>query len=95
MKSRKMVQQNDLQGRDRDAYVENRRGCSGVRGEWHELGEQHRYIYTTRCKELVGSCCIAQGPQLGALACPRGVHWGWRREAQAGGDICIHMADSL
>ena len=50
MKSRKMARKNYLQGRNREAYVENRHGCSGVRGEWDELGEEHRYIYTTRCK---------------------------------------------
>lgn len=38
----------------------------------------------------MGSCWIAQGAQLGALRRPRGVGW----EAQDGGDVCIHIADS-
>ena len=39
----------------------------------------------------MGSCYIAQGAQLGALWWPGG--WAGR-EAQEGGDECIHMADS-
>ena len=38
----------------------------------------------------MGSCCIAQGAQLGALWWPRRVD-----EAQEGGDRCVHMTDSL
>ena len=61
------------------------------------------WIYTLPCvKEPVGSCCIAQGAQLGALWWPRGVGcgWGWvwggggvslRRETQEGGDIYIYL----
>ena len=43
----------------------------------------------------MGSCCIAQGDQLGALWGPRGMDREGGREAQEGGDICIHIADSL
>ena len=45
------------------------------------------------CK-IVGSCCIAQGAQPGALWRPRGVGCGEGREAQEGGDICILKTDS-
>ena len=41
----------------------------------------------------MGTCCIAQGAQLGALWGPR---WGvGGREVQEGGDMCIPIADSL
>ena len=44
----------------------------------------------------MGTCCIAQGAQLGLC----GDLDGWdgevgRREFQEGGDICINIADSL
>ena len=42
----------------------------------------------------MGGSCIAQRAQVGALS-SRGVGWGrGGREAQEGGDICIHIADS-
>ena len=41
----------------------------------------------------MGSHCITQGAQPGALWWPRGVGRGSGREAQEG-DICILMADS-
>ena len=41
----------------------------------------------------MGTCCIAQRAQLGARWSPRGVGSG--REVQEGGDICVHMAESL
>ena len=40
----------------------------------------------------MGSCCIEQGVQFGALW-PRGWDGGGVREAQEGGEICIHIAD--
>ena len=45
----------------------------------------------------MGTCCIAQGAELGALWWPRWVGWGGGggREVQKGGDIGIHTADSL
>ena len=46
--------------------------------------------------QLAGSCWRAQGTQLGALGWPRGVGWEWGgREAPKGGDVCIHITDSL
>ena len=52
-------------------------------------------IYTPPCvKQLVGSCCIAQGAQLNVLWWPRGV--GYRmagRVVHEGGYICIYIAD--
>ena len=42
----------------------------------------------------MGSCCITQGAQPGALWQPRGVGWsGSGREVQEGVDVCIPMAD--
>ena len=39
---------------------------------------------------------IAQGAQLSALWQPRWLGWGGGgRQAQEGGDICIHIVDSL
>ena len=47
------------------------------------------------CK-IDGACCIAQGTQLGTLLCTRGVGWGaGGREGQEGGDVGIHIVDSL
>ena len=46
----------------------------------------------------MGSSCIAQGDQLGALCPPRGVgYWGWDGDTSGRryGDICTHIADSL
>ena len=46
----------------------------------------------------MGSSCIAQGDQLGALWPPRGVgEGGWEGDARGKGygDISIHIADSL
>ena len=46
----------------------------------------------------MGSSCIAQGDQLGALRPPRGVGYGgWEGDARGReyGDICICIADSL
>ena len=42
----------------------------------------------------MGSCCGAQGAQLGALWQPRGMGWMGGREAQEGEDIGILLADS-
>ena len=52
-------------------------------------------VYTTMCRKVAGSSCIAQGVEIGALGQPTRVGWGqgWR-EAQEGGDICILTADS-
>ena len=48
------------------------------------------------CKidKLVGSCCTAQGAQLGALWGPRGVGCGGGREAQKGGHVYTVVGDS-
>ena len=44
----------------------------------------------------MGSCCVIHGAQLGALMTQRAeTGWVGGREAQEGGDICIHMVDSL
>ena len=46
----------------------------------------------------MGSSCIAQGDQLGALWPPRGVGWGgWEGDARGKryGDVRICIADSL
>ena len=46
----------------------------------------------------MGSNCIAQGDQLGALWPPRGEGYGgWEGDARGRGygDICIYIADSL
>ena len=44
-------------------------------------------------KKLVGSCCMAQGAQLGALWWTREVGWAvGGREASEGGDVRIHGA---
>ena len=58
-----------MQGRNRDADVENR--YVDIQGE-EEGGtnwEIRTDIYTLSCvkRELVGSCCIAQGAQLSAI----------------------------
>ena len=45
-------------------------------------------------RQLVGSCCIAQGAQLGARDDLEGRDGGTGREAHGGGEVCIHMADS-
>ena len=42
----------------------------------------------------MGSCCIAQGAQLGARDDLEGWDGGTGREAHGGGEVCIHMADS-
>ena len=42
----------------------------------------------------MGNCCIAQGAQLCALWWSRGVGCRGGREAEAGGDISICIADS-
>ena len=43
----------------------------------------------------MGSSCIAQGAQLGALWCPRGVGWGiGGRLKREGIYIYIHITDS-
>ena len=43
----------------------------------------------------MGSACIAQGAQVGALWLPRGVGWvGDGKEVQEGGAMCMSMADS-
>ena len=54
----------------------------------------YQSLYTLPCvnRELVGSCCIAQGAQLGALWWPRGVRWRAAGEAQNRGDIYIYIA---
>ena len=53
-------------------------------------------ICTLSCvRQLVGNCCKAQGAQLGALWCPRGLGWGFGREVQKEGDMCIRIADSV
>ena len=54
-------------------------------------------------KQIVGTCGIVKGAQLGALWWLGGVRVGWGgvqwggagRQIQEGGDICIHTADSL
>ena len=50
----------------------------------------------SKINSLAGSWCIAQGAQLHALGWPKaGDGVGCEREVQEGGDICMHMADSL
>ena len=68
----------------------------GHKGKNKRVGRIKGVTLTLLCvKQLVGSCCIAQGTQLGALWWPREMGWeDGRREAQQGGDICILMADS-
>ena len=44
---------------------------------------------------LLGSCYIAQGAQLGALPCARGVGWMSGREAKEEEDRCVHVAGSV
>ena len=44
----------------------------------------------------MGTCCIAQWAQFGALWWPRGLGCrGGEKEAQEGGDVCIYIGDSL
>ena len=44
-------------------------------------------------RQLVGSCCLTEGAQPGALWQARGVGWGGR-EVQEGGNVCMPVADS-
>ena len=56
--------------------------------EGDELGDLGLMYVPTMCKtELVGTCCIVQGVQLGALWQPRWMGLGWWREVQEGGSI--------
>ena len=59
--------------------------------EWLKKNNMHYHVWN---RELVGSCCIAQGAQLAALWWPRGLGWGGGTATQEEGDICIHMAGS-
>ena len=60
--------------------------------EWIETVALKHIHYHMWNRWLVGSCCIIQEGQPGALWQSRGV--GWSRE-EGGGDICILMTDSL
>ena len=52
-----------------------------------------KYIhYHVENRHLVGSCCLTEGAQPGALWQARGVGWGGR-EVQEGGNICMPVAD--
>ena len=58
-----------MQDRNRDSEGENR--CVDMvwgKGRWDELGDGltsiNNHVYK---RELVGTCCIPQGAQLGAL----------------------------
>ena len=61
-------------------------------------GRRGTDIYIYYCvsnRQLVVSCCSAQGAQLGALRLPSGVGWALGgREMQEGGDIYTLLADS-
>ena len=57
----------------------------------HRVG--HDWSDLAAAAAAVGSCCITQGTQSGALGWPRGVRWGAGREAPEGGDICILISD--
>ena len=67
--------------------------CMGSRRVGHHWATELNWCI----KQRVGTCGISQGVQLGALWWPRWVRWGWGggREAQEGGVLCIHIADSL
>ena len=56
-----------MQGRRRDAVIENKPVDKGE-GGGDELGGLGLMYVPVMCKtELVGTCCIVQGIQLGAL----------------------------
>ena len=65
-----------LQGRNRHADVKNEFVDTARGWGWDRLTDSVD-IYTVLCInwQLVGSCCITQGAQLGALWWPRGVRW--------------------
>jgi len=91
-----MVQMNNrfLQSRNRDADIENR--YVDIEGE-EEGGtnwEIRTDIYTPLCvkRELVGSCCTAQGAQLSATDDLEGCDGGGRLKRDG---IHTHRADSL
>ena len=68
MESRKMVLMN---------LVENGLVATAGKGECEANWETGFDIYTlSYVKQIVRSCCITQGTQLGALWWPRGVGWG-------------------
>ena len=77
--------------------------AQGGQGEWTAQRELCWHLCCTYTmsvynRQLVGSCCMAQGAQLGALWWPRGMGRGrsrGRREVQEGGDICICITGSL
>ena len=80
----------------RVGYVDSEGAARGAgRTNW----DSSTNMWIVLCVKSVamGSCCIAQGAQLSALWCPRGVGRGGRgrRETLEGGDICTHIADSL
>ena len=60
-------------------------------GGWAELGDGDWRIYTTRYKTDNQREPAAQHRELYSVFCD-GLNG---KEAQKGGDICIHMADSL
>ena len=89
--------------RGKEAMVENRLmdmaaagwGEGQVQREWGGMNwENSTDIYTPSYIQYIasGKLCVAQGSQLSALWWPSRVGG---REAQEGGDICIHIADSL
>lgn len=54
-------------GRNRDAGVGDRCAAMGV-GWWGRIGETRTDIYAPpRKSDIVRSCCVTQGGQLGAL----------------------------
>ena len=78
-----------LQGRNRDADVENRpMDMCGDGINW-EIGID---VYTLPCvNQLVGSSCISQGAQLGALWWPTGVDGGGVRGRSNRERVCVHI----
>ena len=70
MESRKMVMMNLFAGQQRRCRLKEQTFAHSEEGRgWEDLREQYWNIYITMCKidKRVGSCCITQGAQLGAL----------------------------
>ena len=83
-----------LQGRSRDTDLENGPvEIVGERGGWDDLREHHRHCtyHQVSNRQVMGSCCVAQGALLCAPRWPRRVGWqGWWGGSRGRAYVCTY-----
>ena len=86
-----------LQGRNKEADTENGLDDKEQEGKAGVKYEQHRHIHTTERKIFGWWEAAAQHREIGSVLCDdlEGQDREEGREAQEGGDMCMHMADSF